>query len=219
VRIFITYDREDAPTVTQLGADLEGSEREVWIEQDLTGGQSWWEEILNHIRTCDLYIFALSEFSLASRPCLRELEYALALGRPILPVMVSDVSIQQAPQVIVDSQVVNYIGRSADGVLALRDALDAAPPAPALPDPLPSPPSVPISYFGTYREQVDADSLCFADQQSLLAELAGYIANDDDRDDAVDLLGALRGRPDVAYSVVVEIDALLESIPTPAPAT
>jgi hypothetical protein len=112
VRIFITYAREDGATVTQLGADLEGAERRVWIDRDLTGGQSWWEEILKQIRECDLYVFALSASSLGSRPCLRELEYAQALGRPLLPIKVGEVSIQQAPRVIADAQVVDYVGRT-----------------------------------------------------------------------------------------------------------
>ena len=223
MRIFITYAREDGSTVAQLGDDLEGSQRQVWIDRDLTGGQAWWEEILEQIRTCDLYVFALSASSLGSRPCLRELEYAQALGRPLLPIKVGDVSIQQAPRVIADAQVVDYVGRTPDGVLALRDALDAAPSAPALPDPLPAPPAVPISYFGHYREQVSADSLSFAEQQSLLLELKNHFGNEDDRDDAVDLLRALRGRLDLAQSVAAEIDTLLAPVsaqePTPPPAT
>jgi hypothetical protein len=218
VRIFITYAREDGTTVTQLGADLEGAERQVWIDRDLTGGQSWWEEILKQIRECDLYVFALSPSSLGSRPCLRELEYAQTLGRPLLPIKVGEVSIQQAPRVIADAQVVDYVGRTPDGVLALRDALDHAPTAPSLPDPLPEPPAVPISYFGHYREQIDADSLPFTQQQALLLELKSHLGNDEDRDDALDLLGALRRRHDLAQGVASEIDTVLASLEEP-PAT
>ena len=217
MRIFITYAREDGTTVAQLGADLERSQRKVWIDRNLTGGQAWWEEILEQIRGCDLYVFALSASSLRSKPCLRELEYAQALGRPLLPIMVGEISIQQAPRVIADAQVVNYIGRTPDGVLALRDALDAAPSPPALPDPLPEPPGVPISYFGHYREQISADSLTFTEQQALLLELKSHLGNEDDRDDAVDLLGGLRGRHDLAQSVATEIDAILASIPPREP--
>ena len=212
MRIFITYAREDGTTVAQLGADLQRSQRQVWIDRDLTGGQAWWEEILKQIRGCDLYVFALSPNSLRSRPCLRELEYAQALGRPLLPIKVGETSIQQAPRVIADAQVVDYVGRTPDGVLALRDALDAAPSPPALPEPLPEPPAVPISYFGHYREQIGADSLPFTEQQSLLLELKNHLGNEDDRDDAVDLLGALRGRHDLAQSVATEIDAILASV-------
>jgi hypothetical protein len=218
VRIFITYAREDGTTVAQLGADLEGSKRQVWIDRELTGGQAWWEEILKQIRECDLYVFALSASSLGSKPCLRELEYAQALGRPLLPIKVGEVSIQQAPRVIADAQVVDYVGRTPDGVLALRDALDHAAPAPALPDPLPEPPAVPISYFGHYREQIDADALPFTRQQALLIELKSHLGNDEDRDDALDLLGALRRRHDLAQGVASEIDSVLTSVKEP-PAT
>jgi hypothetical protein len=219
VRIFITYAREDGTTVAQLGADLEGSERQVWIDRDLTGGQTWWEEILEQIRACDLYVFALSASSLDSRPCLRELEYAQALGRPLLPIKVGEVSIQQAPRVIADAQVVDYVGRTPDGVLALRDALDHAPPAPGLPDPLPEPPAVPISYFGHYREQIGADSLPFTEQQALLIDLKSHLGNEEDRDDALDLLASLRRRHDLAQGVVSEIDLVLKSLEEPSTAS
>jgi hypothetical protein len=218
VRIFITYAREDGAAVAQLGADLERSKRQVWIDRELTGGQAWWEEILQQIRACDLYVFALSASSLDSRPCLRELEYALALGRRLLPIKIGEVSIQQAPRVIADAQVVDYVGRTPDGVLALRDAIDHAPPSPALPDPLPAPPAVPISYFGHYREQVGADSLPFSQQQSLLLELKSHLGNEDDRDDALDLLSALRRRHDLAQSVASEIDAILATVSSREPA-
>jgi hypothetical protein len=219
VRIFITYAREDGATVAQLGADLEGSKRQVWIDRDLTGGQAWWDEILKEIRACDVYVFALSESSLASRPCLRELEYAQALGRPLLPIKVGEVSIQQAPRVIADAQVVDYVGRTPESVLALRDALDHAPPPPALPDPLPEPPPVPISYFGHYREQIGADSLPYPQQQALLIELKGHLGNEEDRDDAVDLLRALSRRQDLAQSIATEIDAVLTPVGAPPKAT
>lgn len=219
MRIFITYAREDASIVTQLGHDLERSQRQVWIDQDLTGGQAWWDEILNQIRTCDLYVFALSPTSLRSRACVRELEYAHALDRPLLAIKVAQVSIQQAPRVVADSQVVDYVTRTPESVLALRDALDAAPPPPPLPDPLPEPPAVPISYFGQYREQLSSNSLPFAEQQSLLLELKNHLDSEDDRDDAVDLLKELRRRPDLAQSVAGEIDTLLASSPAPTSGT
>jgi hypothetical protein len=209
VRIFITYAREDGTTVAQLGADLEGSKRQVWIDRELTGGQAWWEEILKQIRECDLYVFALSASSLGSKPCLRELEYAQALGRPLLPIKVGEVSIQQAPRVIADAQVVDYVGRTPDSVLALRDALDHAPPPADLPVPLPEPPPVPISYFGHYREQIGADILPFTEQKSLLIELKGHLGNEEDRDYAVELLGALRRRQVLAQRVATEIDSVL----------
>jgi len=217
VRIFITYAREDGAAAAQLGADLESSQRQVWIDRELTGGQAWWDEILNQIRECDLYVFALSESSLDSKPCLRELAYAQALGRPLLPIKVGQVSIQQAPRVIADAQVIDYVDRTPDGVLALRDALDAAPQAPALPDPLPEPPAAPISYFGDYREQIGADSLPYTEQQALLLELKNHLGNEDDRGDAADLLAALRRRHDLAQSVATEIDGILTAAAAQAP--
>jgi hypothetical protein len=84
--IFITYARKDRAGVEALRQDLERSHNAVWMDNELTGGQSWWDAILGQIRACDLYVFALSPESLKSRACVSELDYALAVGRPLLPV-------------------------------------------------------------------------------------------------------------------------------------
>ena len=78
MRTFISYARQDQAAVEALNADLERARVDVWMDEELTGGESWWDTILEQIRSCDLYIFALSPNSLRSRACKAELEYALA---------------------------------------------------------------------------------------------------------------------------------------------
>ena len=52
--IFITYARKDRAGVEALRQDLERSHNAVWMDNELTGGQSWWDAILGQIRaaTC-----------------------------------------------------------------------------------------------------------------------------------------------------------------------
>ena len=57
-------------------------------------------------------MFALSPDSIASRACRAELSYAVALGRPILPVMVRDVNVQLAPDAIGLTHIVDYRQRT-----------------------------------------------------------------------------------------------------------
>jgi len=57
----------------------------------LSGGQAWWDRILEHIRTCDYFLFLLESRFVTSMACRRELEYAVALNKSILPIQVGRV--------------------------------------------------------------------------------------------------------------------------------
>jgi hypothetical protein len=211
--VFISYARKDAALADLLRQDVERAKRDAWIDRELTGGQDWWDTILGQIRQCNVFVFALSPDSLRSKACMAELHYALALGRPLLPVMVRDVTVQLAPPEIANAQIVDYRERSVDNAFALVNALAAAPPPPALPEPLPPAPPVPMSYMNTYRERIEADSLTYREQSSLFVELRDHVRDDDGRETALQLLRELRRRPDIVESVAQQVDALLANPP------
>jgi hypothetical protein len=88
--VFVSYSRNNLEAVSQLVRDLQDVGFNAWHDQTLTGGQRWWDNILASIRDCDIFIFALSQESWESEACRSELEYVVALGKPILPVLVCD---------------------------------------------------------------------------------------------------------------------------------
>src|SRR4051812_23840413 len=91
MKVFISYSRRDEAVVRSLVADLVRAHVDVWLDEELVGGESWWTTIIHEIRDCTVFVFALSDNSLSSKPCRAELEYARALERPILPVQVGPV--------------------------------------------------------------------------------------------------------------------------------
>jgi hypothetical protein len=215
VSIFITYAREDEEAVDLLRKDLARMHRDVWIDEMLLGGQQWWNVILEHIRNCEIYIFALSENSLRSKPCRAELAYAEHLSRVIVPVKVGEVDYSLAPAVISNAQVLDVRSRTADSVLALRETLDAQRLAPPLPDPLPEPPPVPQSYLNALADAVDATELSFSQQVWLVGQLRAHLSGDDkDRATSIELLQRLRRRADLSQQVVADLDAILPSATT-----
>ena len=181
MRIFISYARKDRGGIEALHADLEHAHYQVWMDNELSGGQAWWDAILEQIRACDLYIFALSPASLRSRACSAELDYALALSRPLLPVRIRDVAIQLAPPAIARTQIVDYRTRSIDSALALIAAIANCPPAASLPDPLPEAPEIPMSYMNQFRELVEEPFLTYQQQAHLLVDLKGYLDREEER--------------------------------------
>ena len=213
--IFISYARKDRAAAETLRHDLERARSSVWLDDELTGGQAWWETILGQIRSCDLFVFALSPDSLRSKACQSELRYAIELKRPLLPVMVREVSVQLAPAAIADTQIIDYTERTADSAVALVTAAVNHPAAPALPEQLPAPPPPPLSYMNPYREQIQSNDLSYRDQAQVVLALRGHLQDEDERDTARVLLVDLRRRPDIVESIARDIDELLATVPAP----
>lgn len=211
--VFISYARKDHELVDLLVRDVVRARQQVWLDRDLTGGQDWWDTVLAQLRTCRLFIFVLSAGSLRSRACLAELRYASDLGRPILPVMVSDVAMQLVPQIVARTQIVDYRRRDADAAVDLTNALAMANTESPLPDPLPEPPTLPASYESALREEIGAKSLTLQQQRLILTELKARLDDAEDLGVVRELMRDLRRRSDITELVAREIDDLLASRP------
>jgi hypothetical protein len=159
------------------------------------------------VRGCDLFVFTLTGTSLRSMACKREYEYAAALGKPVLPVLVSDaVSPNLLPPGLAQIQLVDYRSRDRGAVLRLARAIASIPPSGPLPDPLPLPPEVPVSYLSSLAERVRKPVLSYEEQSALLLDLSRGLVDSDAEADARTLLRELRTRRDVYAAIAEEID-------------
>jgi hypothetical protein len=213
VKIFVSYARRDRQVVDGLLHDVRRARHEVWVDEELTGGQAWWDTILGTIRGADLFVVALSPDWLNSKACAAELNYAVGCNRTILPIMVRRVSPQMAPPVVANAQILDYLERTPDAAINLMTALSLVGPAHPLPHPLPQAPDVPMSYMSTYRQRLDEMNMTLQQQSLLLSELRAHLSDDDDRDSAAELIRRLRRRGDITESIGKEIDTLLQSLP------
>lgn len=68
MQAFLSYSRRDAVLVETVVRDLDRARWSCWLDDALGGGETWWREILEQIRSCDVFIFALSAHSVRSRP-------------------------------------------------------------------------------------------------------------------------------------------------------
>lgn len=210
--VFCSYARGDTEAVHAIAAELDQLGQQAWIDQKLSGGQTWWDTILGQIRGCDCFLFALSDASLQSKACQAELDYAHRLGRTILPVAVGPVIDALLPPHLAEIQRIE-----AGDTRMLARALLGLPPTPPLPDPLPDPPPVPITYLTSLAAILDRDELTPADQLNLEGSLKQRLGNPEERDAAVALLKRLRRHPSVTAFVAGEIDADLAAIEPPPP--
>lgn len=215
--VFVSYSSRDKDRVTQLTQDLQDADEQVWLDQRLAGGDAWWRAILEQIRGCDVFVFALSQNSIESKPCRAELHYAQQLGLPILPVQVGSVdSMQLNPLATV--QTMDYRASTSSAAMRLLAALNRlrAQRQP-LPSPLPAEPPVPFEYLiRLFTTIAGPDYLSPPEQAALLAQLQLGLREDGGHDaarsDILALLRKLRDREDVTYRTRTDVDTILASI-------
>jgi hypothetical protein len=219
MKVFVSYSRDDEAAVRLLVDDLERARVQVWIDEELVGGDAWWTAILEQIRGCEVFLFALSDKSLYSKPCRAEWGYAQALGLPILPVEIGQVASRHADPIFT-VQSVDYRDPTKNSAFDLISALDERARLRAeLPDPLPEPPRIPYEYLHRLGASIRDTTAVLPPQvqAQMLFELRNAVSEEDDPivlGDIRRLLLALRRRTDVTYTIAGEVDAFLRSEPT-----
>jgi len=214
----ICHSSRDGAPVRSLVQHLQAAGETVWLAQSLSGEDGWWARILDQIRSCTVFVVALSNHSLQSKRCQAEMGYASALGLPILAVQVGAVtSFRDHP--LLSEQYVDYRNPDMTTGMVLVGALhERAAQRHELPDPLPDPPPIPCEYLQRFAVAIDSpEELSPGKQSTVLLELRRALQEEDEesvRDDIRRLLHALRRRSDVTDGIATEIDHLLGARPS-----
>ncbi|MCK6211591.1 toll/interleukin-1 receptor domain-containing protein [Georgenia sp. EYE_87] len=208
---FISYSRVDETCAAELESDLASLGVDAWRDQKLSGGQAWWDTVLASIEAADVFVFLISVSSLESFPCARELEYAAALGKQILPVRIDlTVEPRRTSPLLASLEWTDYLPADKPSYLRLREAVEHLPPSPPPPDPPPAPPPVPLSYTTNLMAMAHRERDLTPDEQfSLLHQLEHGLRTPADREECLAILRILRGRRDLLATVAADIDALL----------
>jgi hypothetical protein len=210
--IFLSYARKDEEVVRVLVQGLEAVRQEVWVDHDLADGDAWWDKILDNIQSATVFVFALSDASGESKPCIAELEYAKALRRPVVPVKVGPVtSVAATP--LADLHTIAFRPDDAlSGFEVMRAIDEAAHKVPPLPDPLPARPTIPFAYLHQLARQIESTELNSAEQIMAVDELHRALVEETDesvRQDILAMLRALMAQPSTTKRTEMEIDAIL----------
>lgn len=207
MRIFISYSRtRDA--IDLMSNDLESLSHEVWWDKkELAGGQAWWKEIITNIENADLIIPALSPNFLNSDACRREINYAVALNKRLLPVLVQDIDTNLLWPSLAPIEFVDYRQPSRESLLRLITAIQKLPPPSPPPAVMPDPPPAPMSHTGQLAERVRVVSpFDMEEQRSILFDLKGLLGSKEDAS-AREVLRQLRDKSELAR-IQSEIDTL-----------
>ena len=204
MQLFVSYARPDRLRAESLAVQLRQAGIEVWLDSDLVGGQRWWDRILGQLRSCDAVVAALSKASVRSQACRSEREYAMQLGKPVLPITLDTVVTGMLPQDIAEIQAIDYTQPDEAAAFRLIGAIYALPMGANLPDPLPRPPDVPKSPFGNLGDRINAPSLDMDEQLAIIGKLEdalGPTGDPDERQTAAEMLSQLATRPDLFANV------------------
>jgi hypothetical protein len=216
LQLFCSYAREDREGVRALLDGVRHLRHQVWVDERLSGGQAWWDEILAQLRKCDAMLIAVSPALLESQASALERQYGSKVGKPLLPVIIRPVLADLLPPDLAPLQAIDYTVPGPNAAFELAGALYALPPARPLPDPLPDPPPVPISYLSGLSDRVRAATLSLDDQLAVVARLRTAMERPRERQAAIELLEAMRQRTDLYHAPAVEIDKLMRERPAAA---
>lgn len=97
--IFISYSRKDREFIEFLEPRIHNiyGYASLWYDRAIQGGDDWWKRIVTEIRECQLFLFLVSNHSVESEFCRKELQKAIYNNKLILPVLLKTYT-QEYPQ-------------------------------------------------------------------------------------------------------------------------
>lgn len=204
-KVFVSYARLNRAEVDKVVEHVGMLDCQTWIDSRLRGGQAWWDEILRNIADCDVFMPIISRDALNSTACQREFDWAAALGKPMLPVAVESPPKALPPRLSM-LQIVDYSdpAQRERNALLLAGALTTLPAAPPLPDPMPTPPEVPLSYLTDLVDAVSGTKpLDHEEQRQLLVQVEQALRSVDphERQGGLDVLERFSSRENLYADV------------------
>jgi hypothetical protein len=212
VDVFICHSHWDVNAGQALEADLRRLGYRTWRDENMSGGTDWWNAITENIRAAQVFLFAVSADSVRSRVCTAELNYAVSLVIPVVPVQIGDVWVALNP--VLAHNLLDYRQPNRKVTAALRRSVDwHARNRPPFPAPLPRPPVIPYENVemmeGVARSAVQLP----AEEQAVLLDAVRKLLADDPSDktryEILGLLHALQRRPDTTDAVLLEVNSTL----------
>lgn len=84
--VFVCYAHKDSDSVYADLTEVHNNGVHLWYDEGISAGSSWRADIATAIKGATKFLFYISETSLASSHCLREVDYALSNDIEIIPV-------------------------------------------------------------------------------------------------------------------------------------
>lgn len=108
--IFISYSHKDIASVNKIVEVMKkASQKPVWYDSNLRGGDYYFSEIANQIIQSTHFVFIVSDNSINSDWCLRELEFAASERKIIIAIWLDNISIPPRVKLVIqNTHYINY---------------------------------------------------------------------------------------------------------------
>lgn len=177
-RLFISGALADSDRTDELAEWLTTQGHQAWRAPLAPGGHVWWAGIVQHISDCDVFVVIFSDAWLDCGACRRALEWAYAVGKPVLVVKVAPTlgTLPTEPENLRIVDITDF-GRKARAMLV--DALSHLPVAPPATDVTPVPPPTPVSELADLAEHANQMTLTHEEQRRIWNSLEPLLRSDD----------------------------------------
>jgi WD40 repeat protein len=99
--LFISYSRKDIEIARKLTQSFDGQGLDFWIDwEGIPPTVDWWKEIEKGIEEADIFVILVSQESIKSRVCNREISHAIQNGKRLIPLIISEIRSDQVPEQI-----------------------------------------------------------------------------------------------------------------------
>lgn len=192
---FISYSAPDHAHAEALAIQLGTLGYDIQFEHKLLTGQIEWHQVIESIRRCDVFIFVLTSYTTHSYPRMLEYNYALSLGKPVLPVLIKGSREAVLPAV---GTIFDYRKVKSGTETELRARLNS------LPEPAPNPTAQMLDWLSPLselRERIVNLSNRREDQEIILLNLREFLERSESFPRAYELLELLKLQPGTSESV------------------
>lgn len=108
VRLFLSYAVADAAEALKLRNLLSQSPNlRIFTRDLLSAGENWESRLKSEISECDIFLFFLTQNSLASSWVLQELGAAWAIEKPIIPIVTHPALFSKIPVALSHQQFID----------------------------------------------------------------------------------------------------------------
>jgi hypothetical protein len=98
-QVLISYSHKNQAFVDRLVHDLEAKQIKTWVDSDdIPSGSVWEERIQRGIEKANNFIFVVSQDSIQSEYCKKELKYAIQNGKRLIPIAIKHIDPSILPE-------------------------------------------------------------------------------------------------------------------------
>lgn len=97
--VFVSYSRKNWDEIELIQHVLEKNGHKTWVDKTrIRSSEPWFNAIVEAIDRCSVFLLAISQDSLSSKVCMREVQYAHKVRKKIVPVVIRDFDENSIPK-------------------------------------------------------------------------------------------------------------------------